>query len=44
MIGETVEELCEMIGVIVFIHALLRYIAGHLPGIQLHVDTPPEQP
>ena len=44
IVGETVEELCEMNGAILFNYALLRYIANHLPGIHLNVDTPPEQP
>jgi hypothetical protein len=36
MLMSTVEETMEMAGVIVFIHALLRYIAECYPGVSLH--------
>ena len=41
-VGESVEELLEMLGVILFIHALFRYIRLHLPRIELAVDRPSE--
>ena len=35
----TVEELMEMIGIIVFIHALLDYTGRHMGKVTLHVDA-----
>ena len=38
----TIEELMEMLGVVVFIYALLSYIEKHLPGfaVQFRVHSP----
>lgn len=35
----TIEELLEMLGVIVFIHALLSYISKYIKGINLQVSA-----
>ena len=34
----SVEEVLEMLGLILFIHSLLAYIAGHYAKIQLNFD------
>jgi len=39
MMISTVEELMEMIGIIVFIHALLDYTGRHMGKVTLHVDA-----
>lgn len=35
----TVEEVCEMLGVVVFIHALIQYMNRHLPAIRILLPT-----
>ncbi len=37
----TVEEFCEMIGIVVFIHALLSYISLYVEDVQFCVETEP---
>jgi hypothetical protein len=36
---QTVEESCEMFGLVLFIHALLRYVAQHVPRGPFYVDV-----
>ena len=42
IIEETVEEFLEMLGVILFIRAMLLHIATYLPGIRLAVEASPD--
>lgn len=38
----TVEELLEMLGVVVFVYALLEYMRSHLKTVEVHVHQPRE--
>ena len=38
----TVEELMEMVGVVVFLYALLDYIDHQLPGLRIRISSDPE--
>ena len=38
MLG-SLEELLEMLGIVVFIYALLSYMSSHLPGVTVRFRT-----
>ena len=39
-ISQTIEEGCEMLAVVLFVYALLRYLEHHFHGIQFRVKSP----
>jgi hypothetical protein len=44
LLGVAIEETMEMLGVTMFIYALLTYIRTHLPGFVLSVKVSPPSP
>lgn len=39
-IGTTIEELFEMLGIVVFVHALISYIKTYLGGVSWNIYIP----
>jgi hypothetical protein len=39
IIFETIEEFMEMLGIVIFVHALLDYASSHLKQVSFHIGN-----